>query len=99
MWHRAREIGLSYTFNAAFCCERCNKIAVNGGAIAPQLHSVPQCVRLQQRSLYVTPRQIPIDFVLSDMATREYGDFVRDNLVDQRIRKAVQQRAAPARRH
>ena len=30
--------------NAAFCCKRCNKIAVNEGAVAPQLHSVPQCV-------------------------------------------------------
>ena len=37
--------------NAAFCCERSNKIAVNGVArSATQLHSVPPCVRLQQRS-------------------------------------------------
>ena len=44
--------------NAAFCCERCNKTAVNGGAIAPQLHRVPQGVRLQQRTVRNAPYRI-----------------------------------------
>ncbi len=49
--------------------------------------------RLQQRSLYVTSREIPIHFVLADMATREYDNFVCHDLADERIRKAVQERA------
>ena len=38
--------------NAAFCCKGSHKLAVNGAArSAAQLHSVPQCLWLQQRSL------------------------------------------------
>lgn len=43
--------------NAAFCCKGSNKLAVNGAVRSTaQLHSVPHCLCLQQRSLDSGPR-------------------------------------------
>ena len=69
------------------------KAKLRAGSINCERSELPTTARRLQRTLYVTARQIPGDFVLAHVPTCQHEDLVRGHhFVHEGVRKPVQER-------